>query len=100
MKKSIIWLDSSVTIVHKENLTAQQVFRTLTSHLKTYTGEKECEKYIQSVSKYHRIILIVGGRLALSILPRTDQLQQVSIIFVYSMDRRYEQWTKTYKKSK
>ena len=44
-KKSIVWLDSSVN-GPQENLTTQQVFGTLTSHFKTYTDEKECERYI------------------------------------------------------
>ena len=96
-KKSIVWLDGSVNST-AENVNAQQMFRTPTNHLKTYTDEKECENYIRSVSKDHRIILIVGDRLGSSIVPRIHQLLQVSAIFVYCMDKRNQHWAKTYKK--
>lgn len=95
--RSIVWLDASVNNT-EESINAQQLLRTPTNHVKTYTNDKECEAYIQSVSKEHRIILIVGGRLGQLIVPRIHQLTQISTIFVYSMDKRNEQWTKTYKK--
>ncbi len=97
INKSIVWLDASVDNT-QENLNAQQMFRTPTNHLKTYTNDKECENYIRSVPNNHRIILIVGGRLGQLIVPRIHQLIQISAIFVYCMDKRNQQWTKTYKK--
>lgn len=98
LKKSIVWLDGSVNST-TENLNAQQMFQTPTNHLKTFTDEKECENYIRSVSKDHQIILIVSGRLGSSMVPRIHQLLQVSVIFVYCINRKNEHWVKTYKKA-
>jgi hypothetical protein len=97
INRSIVWLDASVNDTN-ENINAQQMLRTSTNHLKTYTDDKECEKYILSVPKGHRIILIVDGRFGQVIVPRIHQLYQISSIFVYSMNKRNEEWTKTYKK--
>jgi hypothetical protein len=97
INRSIVWLDASVNST-QENVNAQQMLRTPTNHLRTYTDDKECENYIRSTPKGHRIILIVGGRSGQLIVPRIHQLLQVSAIFVYCMDRRNEKWTKTYKK--
>ena len=65
----------------RENLIVQQVFGSLTNHFQTYTNKKECEKYVQSVSKDHRILLIVAGRSGSLIVPRIHQFLQVSVIF-------------------
>jgi hypothetical protein len=97
VNRSIVWLDASVNS-RDEFINAQQLLHTPTNHLKTYTDDKECEKYIRLIPKGHRIILIVGGRFSQLIVPRIHQLFQVSSIFVYCMDRRNEEWTKTYKK--
>lgn len=97
INRSIVWLDASVNDT-QENVNTQQLLRTPTNHLKTYTDDQECEKYIRSVPKRHRIILVVGGRLGQLIVPRIHQLFQISSIFVYCMDKRNQQWTKTYKK--
>jgi hypothetical protein len=97
INRSIVWLDASVNDTN-ENINAQQMLRTSTNYLKTYTDDKECEKYILSVPKGHRIILIVDGRFGQVIVPRIHQLYQISSIFVYCMNKRNEEWTKTYKK--
>jgi DNA-binding MurR/RpiR family transcriptional regulator len=97
VKRSIIWFDASLSD-SQENINAQQLLRTSTNHLKTYVDEKECEKYIRSLSKQHRIILIVGGQSGQLIVPSIHSLVQVSSIFVYCMDKRNQEWTKTYKK--
>ena len=99
IKRSIVWLDFSVNDT-QENINAQQLFRTPTNHLKIYTNDQECEKYIRSVPKGHRIILIVGGRFSQLIVPRIHHLFQISSIFVYCMDKRNEEWTKAFKKVK
>jgi hypothetical protein len=97
INRSIVWLDASVDST-EENVNAQQMFRTPTNHFKTYSNDKECENYILSVPKDHRIILIVGGRLGQMIVPRVQQLIQISSIFVYCINKRNEQWAKAYKK--
>ncbi|CAF4166474.1 unnamed protein product, partial [Rotaria sordida] len=99
INRSIVWLDASVNDT-QENINAQQLLRTPMNHLKTYKDDHECEKYIQSVPKGHRIILIVGGRLGQLIVPRIHQLFQISSIFVYCMDKRNQEWTNAYKKVK
>jgi len=97
INRSIVWLDASVNST-QENVNVQEMLRTPTNYLKIYTDDNECENYIRSTSKGHRIILIVGGRSGQLIVPRIHQFIQVSAIFVYCMDRRNEEWTKIYKK--
>ncbi|CAF2531350.1 unnamed protein product [Rotaria sp. Silwood2] len=99
INRSIVWLDASVNDT-EEYINAQQLLSTPGNYLKTYTDDKECEKYIRSVPKGHRIILIVGGRSGRLIVPRIHQLIQISSIFVYCMDKRNEEWTKPYRKVK
>ncbi|CAF3200840.1 unnamed protein product [Rotaria socialis] len=99
INRSIVWLDASVNDT-EEYINAQQLLGASTDHLKSFTDDKACEKYIQSLPKGHRIILIVGGRSGQLIVPRIHQLIQISSIFVYCMDRRTEEWTKIYKKVK
>ncbi|CAF1332663.1 unnamed protein product [Rotaria sordida] len=95
---SLIWLDASV-IDSKENIDAQQQLRSLINHLKVFEQVDECEQYIRSVSSQDRIVLVVSGRLGQQIVPRINQLRQVSSIYVYCTDKKKnEQWAKEFAK--
>src|ERR1700722_4333463 len=84
---SLVWLDASVN-GSKENIEAQQRLRTSINHLKTFENSDQCEKYIRSVSKDDRIVLIVSGQLGREIVPRIHKLRQVFSIYVYCMDKK------------
>ena len=97
VNRSVVWLDVSVDDT-QQNVNAQELLRTTTNYLKTYTNDKECEEYIRSVSQEHRIFLIVGGRLGQIVVSRIHHLPQVLSIFVYCMDKSNQNWTKSYNK--
>lgn len=94
----LVWLDSSVN-ASKENLDAQQQFRTIINHLETFQNVQQCEQYLHQTSKDDRIFLIVSGRFGQEIVPRIHQYRQISSIYVYCMDKkRNEEWAKQFTK--
>lgn len=95
---SLIWLDATMTECH-ENVNAQSQLRKLVRHFKTFTNCEECEQYIRSVSVQDQIILVASGRLGEVIVPRIHQIQQVSSIYIYCLDRaKNEQWSSHFEK--
>lgn len=97
VQRSIVWLDASIRSADK-SIKAQQLLRTSINQLKKFTNDDECERYIRSIPRDHRLILIVDSKLGRLIIPRIHQLIQVSAIFVHSMNRTNEKWTAKYKK--
>jgi hypothetical protein len=96
----IVWLDGRVDNC-KENINAQRQLRKSIKHLKTFADNNQCEQYIRSVPVNNKIILIVNGHLGQVIVPRIHQLQQISSIYVYCMNKaKNEQWCKQYAKVK
>jgi len=94
----LVWLDTSVN-TSKDNIDAQQQFRTIINHLETFENVQECEQYLRQTSKDDRIFLIVSGRLGQEIVPRIHQYRQVSSIYVYCMNKRTnEEWAKHFTK--
>jgi hypothetical protein len=94
----VLWLDATVNNC-QENINAQHKLRKSIKHLKTFTDDNHCEQYIRSVSVNNQIILIVSGHLGQMIVPRIHQLQQISSIYVYCMNKaKNEQWSKQYEK--
>ncbi|CAF4449693.1 unnamed protein product, partial [Adineta steineri] len=95
-----VWLDASVN-TGQENINVQQQLRTLIHQLKTFDNTRDCLEYIRHISKTDRIILIVSGRLGQEIVPRIHRLRQVSIIYVYCMDKeKNSKWARKYSKIK
>jgi hypothetical protein len=95
---SLIWLDAAVNST-KENIDTQQRLRSSINHLKTFENDVECEKYIRSVFKEERIVLIVSGHLGHEVVPRIHQVRQISAIYVYCMNKnKNEQWAKHFTK--
>ncbi|CAF3711166.1 unnamed protein product [Adineta steineri] len=97
---SLVWLDASVN-TGQENINVQQQLRTLIHQLKTFDNTRDCLEYIRHISKTDRIILIVSGRLGQEIVPRIHRLRQVSIIYVYCMNKeKNSKWARKYSKIK
>ena len=83
----------------EENIQAQQHLRTLINQLTTFDNDVVCEKYIHSLEKDDRIILIVSGQLGQELVPRIHHLPQISLIYVYCIDKKHnEQWAKRFYK--
>jgi hypothetical protein len=94
----LIWLAAEVNSFN-ENVKVQQQLRRSINHLTTFDDDKKCEEYIRSVPKDDRIILIVNGQLGQKIVPRIHQLQQISSIYIYCMNKKQnEQWTQQFSK--
>ena len=94
----LVWLDGSVND-SEENIQAQQQLRTSINHLVTFEDDQQCLKYIKSVPKDDRIVLIVSGRLGQIIVPKIVQLRQITSIYVYCMNKKAnEQWAKQFNK--
>lgn len=77
----------------------QQQLRTVINYLLTFEDEQQCLKYIHSLSKDDRVILIVKGKLSQQIVPQIVHLRQIISIYIYSNEKKVnEQWTKNFKK--
>ncbi len=95
---SLLWLDAAVN-ESQENIDAQQQLRTSINFLRTFEDGDQCEKYIRSIPKDDRIVLIVSGRFGETIVSRIHSLRQMSAIYVYCKDKkRHEAWAKQFKK--
>jgi hypothetical protein len=89
----LIYLGDSV------NNEVQQQLRTIINYLLTFDDEKECFKYIHSLSKNDRVILIVKEKLGQHIIPEIVHLRQIVSIYVYCNDiKNNQQWTKNFTK--
>lgn len=95
---SLVWLDSSIHD-SEDNRQTQERLRAIINHLLTFEHSIDCEKYIQSVPRDDRIVIIVSGHSGRYLVPRIHALPQVCSIYVYCMDRKInESWTKNYSK--
>jgi hypothetical protein len=89
---SLIWLDTSFNN-SEVNLKAQQRLRTSINHLKIFDDNNKCEEYIRSVASENRLFLIVNNRFARHLVPRIEQLRQLSSVYIYSTDKKTNyQW--------
>ncbi|CAF1199871.1 unnamed protein product [Rotaria sp. Silwood1] len=92
----LIWLDASVNDFD-HNYQVQQHLRTLINRLRTFESVDVYEQYIQSLSKEDRIFLITNGQLGRQIVSHINQLQQISSIYVYCMNKNFnDEWAKQY----
>lgn len=95
---SILWLDAAAN-TGEDNRHAQNQFRSIINHLKTFEDEYKFQKYIESVASHKRLILIVSGQLGRKIVPHIHRMPQISSIYVYCMEqKRNELWAKNYSK--
>ncbi|CAF4691318.1 unnamed protein product [Rotaria sp. Silwood2] len=97
---SLIWLDDSIKNA-TENLIIQHKLRTVIHHVITFNDVHKCKKYIKSMSKDDRIVLIVTDHLGPELVPRIHIYRQVSAIYVYTKNQaKNEEWTKKFPKVK
>jgi hypothetical protein len=95
---ALLWLDAAVNI-NEENRKAQQQLRSTINHVITFEDPNLCQEYIQSVCLEDRLVLIVSGQLGEEVVPRIHQVQQLSSIYVYCMNKeRNEKWAKNFPK--
>ena len=94
----LLWLDETVNN-SEDNVQAQRQLRTSINQLTSFDNDSDCEKYIHSVSKDDWIVLIVSGRLGQEFVPRIHHLPQISLIYIYCMEKMcHEQWAKPFYK--
>jgi hypothetical protein len=87
---SLIWLDDT-----SGDNPAQEELRNLDSNLKLFQNDTECENYIRSQPDQSLIVLIVNGRLGQQIIPRVQDLTQITAIYIYCFNKDYhQQWSK------
>jgi hypothetical protein len=95
---SLVWLDASVDS-SEQKLTIQHKLRSSINYLKTFNNENQCENYILSTSDDDRILLIISGQLGKGLVSHIHHLRQISIIYVYCVDRKkHESWSIQYSK--
>lgn len=94
----LIWLDACVN-TSKDNIEAQEELTSILNKFKTFEDLNDCQKYIQSVSLNDRIVLIVSGQLGRQLIPKIHQLEQLSSIYIYCMNKEAnEKWSKDFEK--
>lgn len=94
----LLWLDETVNN-SEENVQAQRQLRSSINQLTSFDNDNACEMYVHSVAKEDRIVLIVSGRLGREFVPRIHHLPQISLIYVYCMEKTCnEQWAKPFYK--
>ncbi|CAM4971838.1 unnamed protein product [Rotaria socialis] len=79
---SLIWLDSNANN-DEQNHDAQQKLRSIINTIKTFDDSKECQQYIEKMSKDDRLILIVSDQWAREFVPRIHEFRHVSFIALY-----------------
>ena len=91
----LVWLDASVN--DSSNKETQTNLCQLTDRFRAFENSHGCEPFLQSNNE--RIVLIVSGRLGREVVPRVHSLEQISLIYVYCLNREgNEQWAKNYPK--
>lgn len=95
---SLLWLDAAVD-TSEENREAQKQLRSTINYVTTFDNENHCKEYMQSLSIYDRVVLIVSGRLGKTIVPRIHDMRQLSSIYVYCLHKeRNEEWAQNFVK--
>ncbi|UJR32785.1 hypothetical protein I4U23_020247 [Adineta vaga] len=79
---SLIWLDS-----HANNSPEiEEKLRNIINYTKLFQTIDQCEQYIQTISQYDRIILIIPSEFAHEILLCIHSIRQISSIYIYGTD--------------
>ena len=95
---SILWLGSSTADAHGK-LDMQQQLREITSRVKLLTDLEEGEQSVRSLSNEERVTLLADETLALELLPRVHDLEQMTSIYIHSLENSTaEQWRDQYPK--
>lgn len=97
-KSGIIWLENSTTDA-QDNLDIHQQLREISSQVTTFGDSDECERYVRSLSKEDRVLLVASETLAPEILPRVNDVHQLTSIYIYShKNSSAEPWREQYPK--
>ena len=93
---SVFWLDAAINDTKFVN--AQHQIRKSIHYLKTFIKVDDCEKYIKSMNTDDRIVLVVGSSFGRILVPRIHQLRQVWSIYIFSGNKKNEEWVKHFSK--
>ncbi|CAF3387338.1 unnamed protein product, partial [Rotaria sp. Silwood2] len=95
----IIWLDANVNT--NERRSAEQKLTSIVKHFEKFQDKEQCQKYIEERSRKDRLVIVVSGQLGKEIVPSVHNLQQVTSIYVYCMNKEInEQWACSFVKVK
>lgn len=96
----LIWLDATVNTT-PENVQAQKQLQKIINNLVTFDDDQQCFHYIKNLSIEDRVIIIVSGRFGRIIVPKIDNMKQITSVYVYCFDKRAnEQWSQKFSKVK
>lgn len=91
---SLIWLDSLLT--NNDDLVKARIS---IHYSKTFDQFDQCEEYIRSLNSNDRAILIVDDSRARQLIPRIEQLRQISSIYIHTSNKNtIEQWAEQFLK--
>jgi hypothetical protein len=95
---SVFWINGKVNKDEKSQYTDRKL-RAIINHLKIFEYVDECQRYIQTMAKEDRFVLIVNDRYSQKLIPTIHHLPQVSSIYIYCADEHInKQWTKGFSK--
>ncbi|CAF1343759.1 unnamed protein product [Rotaria sp. Silwood1] len=96
-KLTIVWLDSEANKSEDNLFIQQNLFRAF-DNVEIHEEEDECQQFIQSKPKVP-FLIIVSGRLSRKIIPNIHELQQISGIYIFCLNKsRHEEWSQQYPK--
>ena len=92
-KVSLVWLN-----IDADDIYVQQALHSFIDHILMFQNPDECETSMR-LFEQDQIILVVSGSVAEVFVPRVHDLKQLLIIYIYSLDKKkFEPWSRTYKK--
>ena len=93
---ALVWLDESNPV----STDAAQTLRGVINRLEIFQDTRTCKKYIKSLSKDDRLIVLVSQRCGPEIVPQIQSYRQVASIFVYIPTGRTEneEWIRKFSK--
>ena len=80
---TLVWLNVSIDDF-QENIHVEQRLRALVNRLKIFHCMDDCERYVHSLSKEDRIVLIVSGHLTSKFISHLRQLRQICSVYFYN----------------
>lgn len=97
-EQRLLWLDPQVN-TSAENRVTQGKLKEIINQFKTFENQKSCYQYILSLSSQNQIILIVSGQCGQELVPQIHDLQQISHIYVFCLNKQVnEQWAEDFRK--
>ena len=94
---SLVWLDAGVGLT--DNLVTKHKLRALINHVEVFQQSDQCAKYIQSLSKHERVVLITNDQLGQQLVPKIHSFRQISSVYVYNTNEHGDKnWSKPFYK--